>query len=171
LPPFHNLDYYPPIFGMFNTNHFCIYPLFLIGWSSYSFGGNNTCWNWHFPIPNGVTRYIGHVTLSCLLSGPTLWKPSGLILSTIIGFFGGSPTRAKVYYASNRCYFRYHVRMYLLICGYKGKCLVISSSYHTFILSICNHYYILCLFAKGQTKNLKGLWSKNKKLERFAKQK
>jgi hypothetical protein len=33
------------------------------------------------------------------------------------------------------------------------------------------HYYILCLFAKGQTKNLKGLRSKNKKLEGFAKQK
>jgi hypothetical protein len=33
------------------------------------------------------------------------------------------------------------------------------------------HYYILCLFAKGQTKNLKGLRSKNKKPEGFAKQK
>ncbi len=33
------------------------------------------------------------------------------------------------------------------------------------------HYYILCLFAKGQTKNLKGLRSKNKKFEGFAKQK
>jgi hypothetical protein len=33
------------------------------------------------------------------------------------------------------------------------------------------HYYILCLFAKGQMKNLKGLRNKNKKPERFAKQK
>ncbi len=33
------------------------------------------------------------------------------------------------------------------------------------------HYYILCLFAKGQTKNLKGLRRKNKKPEGFAKQK
>ncbi len=32
------------------------------------------------------------------------------------------------------------------------------------------HYYILCLFAKGQTKNLKGLRSKNKKPEGFVKQ-
>jgi hypothetical protein len=31
------------------------------------------------------------------------------------------------------------------------------------------HYYILCLFAKGQTKNLKGLRRKNKKPEGFAK--
>ncbi len=30
-----------------------------------------------------------------------------------------------------------------------------------------NHYYILCLFAKGQTKNLKVLWRKNKKPEGF----
>jgi hypothetical protein len=34
-----------------------------------------------------------------------------------------------------------------------------------------NHYYIFCLFAKGQTKNLKGLRSKNKKPEGFVKQK
>ncbi len=34
-----------------------------------------------------------------------------------------------------------------------------------------HHYYILCLFAKGQTKKLKGLRRKNKKHERFAKQK
>jgi hypothetical protein len=33
------------------------------------------------------------------------------------------------------------------------------------------HYYILCLFAKGQTKNLKGSRSKNKKPEGFVKQK
>jgi hypothetical protein len=36
---------------------------------------------------------------------------------------------------------------------------------------ICHHYNILCLFAKGQTKNLKGLRRKNKKPEGFAKQK
>jgi hypothetical protein len=33
------------------------------------------------------------------------------------------------------------------------------------------YYYILCLFAKGQTKNLKVLRKKNKKRERFAKEK
>jgi hypothetical protein len=33
------------------------------------------------------------------------------------------------------------------------------------------HYYILCLFAKGQTKNLKVLQKKNKKREGFAKEK
>ncbi len=39
------------------------------------------------------------------------------------------------------------------------------------LLTLHVHYYILCLFAKGQTKNLKGLRNKNKKPERFAKQK
>jgi hypothetical protein len=34
-----------------------------------------------------------------------------------------------------------------------------------------SHYYILCLFAKGQTKNLKVLRKKNKKPEGFAKEK
>jgi hypothetical protein len=33
------------------------------------------------------------------------------------------------------------------------------------------HYYILCPFAKGQTKNLKVLRKKNKKPEGFAKEK
>jgi hypothetical protein len=33
------------------------------------------------------------------------------------------------------------------------------------------HYYILCLFAKGQTKNLKVLRKKEKKCEGFAKEK
>jgi hypothetical protein len=33
------------------------------------------------------------------------------------------------------------------------------------------HYYILCPFAKGQTKILKVLRKKNKKLEGFAKEK
>jgi hypothetical protein len=132
------LDCCPHIFGMLGTNHFCIYHSFPTRRSPYSFGNNNTCWNWHFPIPNGVTSYMGHVTLGCLLSSPTFWKPSGLILSTVIGFFGGSPTQARVYCTFNRCSFRYHVNMYLLICRSRGKCLVINSSYHTFILSIFN---------------------------------
>jgi hypothetical protein len=33
------------------------------------------------------------------------------------------------------------------------------------------HYYILCLFAKGQTKNLKVLRKKKKECEGFAKEK
>ncbi len=114
--------------------------IFLVQWSPYSFGCNNTCWNLHFPIPNGVAKYMGHVTLGCLISGPTFWKPSALILSTIISFFGGSPTRIGVYFASNRCSFKYHVNMYLLIYGSKGKHLVISSSYHTCILFIFNSF-------------------------------
>jgi hypothetical protein len=36
---------------------------------------------------------------------------------------------------------------------------------------IFKHYYILCLFAKGQTKNLKVLRKKKIKCERFAKEK
>ncbi len=40
-----------------------------------------------------------------------------------------------------------------------------------FLSPLLNHYYILCLFAKGQTKNLKVLRKKNKKPEGFAKEK
>jgi hypothetical protein len=39
------------------------------------------------------------------------------------------------------------------------------------IMGFKNHYYILCLFVKGQTKNLKVLRKKNKKREGFAKEK
>jgi hypothetical protein len=42
---------------------------------------------------------------------------------------------------------------------------------HSVSLQAHLHYYILCLFAKGQTKNLKGLQRKNKKPKGFAKPK
>ncbi len=48
---------------------------------------------------------------------------------------------------------------------------IIRSDGFLFPIAFMGHYYILCLFAKGQTKNLKGLRSKNKKLEGFTKQK
>jgi hypothetical protein len=38
-------------------------------------------------------------------------------------------------------------------------------------VSYFGHYYILCPFAKGQTKNLKVLRKKNKKPKGFAKEK
>jgi len=85
-------------------------------------------------------RYLSHVTLGYLLSDPTLWGLSDSILSPIIGFFGKSPTRARICFSSSRCSFKYHVNTFLLKCGFKGKCLVISSSYHTCILFILNPF-------------------------------
>ncbi len=59
--------------------------------------------------------------------------------------------------------FKVHVRVF-------QKTIQANGEKHN--LNIVNsHYYILCLFAKGQTKNLKVLRKKNKKREGFAKEK
>jgi len=102
------------------------------------FGCYSTCWNWYFPIVDGVMRYINHVTPSCSLSSPTLWDLSGLIFSPDIGFFSRSPTQTKVCFTYNRCSFIYHASTFLLMCKSKGKHLIISLLYHTCISSILN---------------------------------
>jgi hypothetical protein len=85
-------------------------------------------------------RYLNLITLGCLLLGPTFWKPSGLVLSLVAGFFGGSPTRAKIYFTSSRHSFRYHASTSLLMCGSRGRHLVINSSYHNCISFILNPF-------------------------------
>jgi hypothetical protein len=62
------------------TNHFYICHLFLVRWLPYSSKCSNTSWNKHFPIPSGTMKCPNHVTPRCLLSCPTIWKPSGSIL-------------------------------------------------------------------------------------------
>ncbi len=65
-----------------------------------------------------------------------------LVLSLVAGFFSELLTWAKKYFVSNRCFFKYHVGMFPLMCGSKGKCLVINSSYHIhFHLSLA-HFVI-----------------------------
>ncbi len=147
-PPFYSLDYCPHILGMLGTNHSCICHSFLARWSPYPSGCNSTCWNQHFLVPNGTTRYPSPITLGCLLLGPTLWEPNGLVLSPIVSLFGGLPTWAKNCLAFNTHSFKYHANTSLLMCGSKGMCLIINSSYHTCILFILNPlpYNIMYLF-------------------------
>jgi hypothetical protein len=67
-----------------------------------------------------------------------LLNPNGLILSQVVGFFGGSFTEVGVCFPSNRRSFRDYANMFSFMCGSRGKCLVISLSYHTnisFIIS------------------------------------
>ncbi len=116
---------------MFNIDRSYICHSFSIGWSPYFSRCNNTCWNWHFPILNGITRCLSHVTLRCLFLCPTLWKHSGSILPLIANFFGGLLTRVGVYFLFNKHSFKYCANTFSFMCGFKGKCLVISSSYHT----------------------------------------
>jgi hypothetical protein len=104
--------------------------LFPAWWSPYSPRCSNTCWNWHFPVPNNTTKDLIPTTPSCLLSSPTLWKPSGSILSPIAGFFGRSPTRAAICLTFYKCSFKFYANMFLLMCRFTSKHVVINSSYH-----------------------------------------
>jgi hypothetical protein len=60
---------------MLGIDRSCTCHSFLIGWSPYSSKCSNTCWNLHFSIPNGTMKYLNPATPSCLLLGPTFWKP------------------------------------------------------------------------------------------------
>ncbi len=62
-------------------------------------------------------------------------------------------------------------KMLELPCCHDCKLNNLNLHYFVQILNSLIHYYIFCLFAKGQTKNLKGLRSKNKKPKGFVKQK
>jgi hypothetical protein len=92
-------------------------------------------------------KYPSLVILDCPLSSPTLWELSGIVLSLIVGFFGGLLTWTTICFTFNRCSFRYHGIISLFMWGFRGKDIVISSSYHIFILFICNplHYNITYL--------------------------
>ncbi len=127
---------------MLGINLSCIYYSFPAWWSPYSFGCNNTCWNLHFPIADGATRYVGLITPNCSLSNCTFWELSGTILSPSASFFGGSLIWVGNYFASSKCPFRYHASMFPFMCGSKGRRLVINLSYHTYILFISTHFLI-----------------------------
>ncbi len=131
----------PHILGVLRTD--CSYTChsFPIGWSPYSSKRSCTCWNQHFPILDDTTKCPSHVTLGCPLSSPTLWKPSGLILSPVEGFLGESLTWARVCFAFSKHSFRYCASTSPFMCGYKGKHLVISLFYHTNISSIINPFF------------------------------
>jgi hypothetical protein len=74
-----------------------------------------------------------HVTLGHPVLSPTFWEPSGSILSLTAGFFSKSPTQARVCLTFSRHFFKYHAITSPLMCGSKGRHLVINSSYHTYI--------------------------------------
>jgi hypothetical protein len=139
-PLFYSLNYCLHILGMLGIDCSCICHLFLTRLSHYLFRCNNTCWNWHFFIPDGTMRHSSPAIPSLSLLGPTLWKPNGLILSPVIVFFDRSLTRVRLYLTSNKCSFIYHANTFLFMCGSRGKCLVVNLSYHIDLLSIPNPF-------------------------------
>jgi len=87
---------------------------------------------------DNTTRCVSHVTPSCSFWGPTLWKLNGLVLPPVAGFFGGLLTWIRFCFTLNKCSFGYHTNTSLLMCGSRGRCLVINLSYHTKISFIIN---------------------------------
>jgi hypothetical protein len=51
----------------------------------------------------------------CLFLCSTFWKPSGSILTEIVGFFNELFTWGRIYFPFKKCSFRYHANMSLLI--------------------------------------------------------
>jgi hypothetical protein len=88
---------------------------------------------WHYEIPKPY-----YTMLSAFRSH--LLKAQWFNLIPNCRFFSKSPTRTKVCLAFSRCSFKYHVSTFLLVCRFKGMCLVINSSYHTCILFILNPF-------------------------------
>ncbi len=82
------------------------------------------------------TCYLGLFTFKS-----HILKLNGSILSLVVGFFGGSPTQIGVCFASSKLSLKYRVSTSLLMCGSRGRHLVISSSYHTCILFIFNPFF------------------------------
>jgi hypothetical protein len=106
----------------------------------YSFRCSSTCWNRHLFVLGGITRCSSHATLRSLLSCPTLWELSGLVVPLIASFFSGSFTQVGLCFHSNKHSFGYRMNTSLLMCGSRGKCLVTSSSHHTSILLIISSF-------------------------------
>jgi hypothetical protein len=116
---------------MFHIDHFCNCHLFLAKWLPYFYECNNTCWDWHFLVLDGIMRYLSHITLGCSFSNLTLWKLSSLVLSLVASFFVKLPTWVEVCFDSNICSFKCHANTFPLMSW--GMHLVINSSYHTYI--------------------------------------
>ncbi len=105
-----------------------------MGWSPHSFWCNNTCWNQHFSIPVGISRYMNFTT-PCMSLGPPFEK-----LYYHISFFDGSLTQAKVCHIFSRCSLRHYMNMFPILCRSSHRCLVISSPYQICILFVLGSF-------------------------------
>jgi hypothetical protein len=125
---------------VFRTLH--ILALVFYKFQYYSFGkkevGFSFLSSFMWFLNKGEVLQIGPFHTMCVFSHPTLWEPSDSVLPLVASFFGGSVTRVGVCFPSSRHFFGYHASTFSLMCGSRGKCLVINSSYHTntsFIIS------------------------------------
>jgi hypothetical protein len=146
-PPFCGSDYYLHILGVLGIDCFCTCLSFPTGQSLYYSKCNNTYWDRPFLVLHKTKRCLNHITLGCSLSGPTLWKPNGLILSPIVSFFGGLLRWTKVCFNSSKCSFKYHASMSPLMCRSKGMHLVINSFYHISISFIMNSFFYSTMYS------------------------
>jgi hypothetical protein len=125
-PSINGLIYCLCIFGMFGSNCFCTYHLFPIGWSFF-FQWSDTWRNQHFSLPFGTTP-------SCLFSCPPLLESYGTIVSSLASFFNKLPMW-RVFHIF-RCSLGHHMGNSSILCKSIHERLVISPSYHIYILFV-----------------------------------
>lgn len=82
--------------------------------------------SWHYQIPKFY--YQG-----CPLLGPPFSKSYNIIVSSLVSFYDGSPTQAKVCHISNKCSIKHHVNTSPIWC---------KSSYEHLLINLCYHTYI-----------------------------
>jgi hypothetical protein len=83
---------------------------------------------WHYKIFEPC-----YPKMSALMSHPLL---NGSILPLVANFFNRLLTQTRICFPFSRHSFGYHTSTFLLMCKSRGRCLVISSFYHTNILFI-----------------------------------
>ncbi len=75
------------LLGMLGYNHFCICHSFPTRRSPSFFSCDDTCQKWHLSLQIGIMEYLNFTISGSLFSSPSLWKSSGTIVSSLLGFF------------------------------------------------------------------------------------
>jgi len=135
-PSFNTLTCCLRLFRMLGFDWYCTNVAFPIGWSPYSYWCNGTCRDWYLSLLGCTIGYLCDVTWGHLITFLTFQKSSGAILSSNAIFLYGPITWARIYFDSNKCSFGCCANIFSLLCRSNSRGLVISSSYHPFILFI-----------------------------------
>jgi len=125
-PSFGGLMCCPSLFRTLGFDCSCNSLSFPIGWSPYSFWCGGTCRNRYLSLPSRITRYPCDVTWGHLTSCFAFRKSSSAILFSITVLFSGPTTRARIYFAFNKCSFRSCASMFSFLCLSNNRGLVIN---------------------------------------------
>jgi hypothetical protein len=119
---------YPHLFRVLGFDCSCTNLSFPTRWSSYSSWCDGTCKDQYLSLPSHTMGYLCNVTWGHLITCLTFWESNNAIISSNAVFFDGPTTRARIYFAFNRCFFECCASTSSLLCRSSNKGLVISSS-------------------------------------------